>query len=143
MNEIRRHVVVAATATHGENEQGVARREARGSEPCLEARVPALVVRARGELCDVVGRSVGLEVAQLPKVVHCMRRVGCAASDPEDEQASAACSHGGHRACDFLELSGIEGFREIGHLAQIHGRVRIGRAGHDVTRPPARRLRTR
>ena len=101
-NEIRRHVVVAATAAHGENEQGIARREARGSEPGLEARVPALVVRASRELGDVVGRSVGLEVAQLPKVVDCMRRVGCAASNPENEEAALPASHRGERARELI-----------------------------------------
>ena len=54
-----------------------------------ERRVPALVVDARGQLGDVVGRRVGLEAADLAEVVDRVAGVPGRAADAEDEQPSA------------------------------------------------------
>ena len=52
------------------------------------SRLPALVVGPGGQLRDVVGRRVALEVAELAKVVDGVRGVPGAAADAEDEQAA-------------------------------------------------------
>ena len=81
-NEVHRDVVRAAPAADREDEDRVPRGDARGPEPRVEARLPALVVRPSRDLGDVVGRRIRLEVAQLPEVVDRMRRVCRTASYP-------------------------------------------------------------
>ena len=71
----------------------VARAEARDLEPLGEAGVPALVVHARGQLGDVVGRRVGLEAADLAEVVDGVAGVAGRAADAQDEQAPAGVAH--------------------------------------------------
>ena len=59
-------------------------------EPRGEGRLPSLVVGARGELGDVVGRSVALDQAELAKVVDRVGGVPGAAADAKDEQPTTA-----------------------------------------------------
>ena len=67
---LTRYAALGVAAADREDEQPVA--GSRGASPASQAakrRVPALVVDARGQLGDVVGRRVRLEAAQLAEVV--------------------------------------------------------------------------
>ena len=92
-HQVHRDVLLAVAAADREDEQRVARAEARDLEPLGEARVPALVVHARGQLGDVVGRRVGLEAADLAEVVDRVAGVAGRAADAEDEEAPARVAH--------------------------------------------------
>ncbi len=78
------------------------------AKPLGEARVPPLVVHARRQLADVVGRRVGLEPAQLSEVVDRVARVAGAAADAEDEEAAPASAHGGEPVGHGLDAGGVE-----------------------------------
>ena len=54
-----------------------------------KTRRPALVVGARGQLRDVVGRRVGLDAGDLAEVVDRVRGMRRAAADAEDEEPAA------------------------------------------------------
>ena len=55
-----------------------------------KTRRPALVVGARGQLGDVVGRRVALDAGDLAEIVDGVRAVAGAAADAEEEQPAAA-----------------------------------------------------
>ena len=54
-----------------------------------KTRRPALVVGARGQLGDVVGRRVALDADDLAEIVHRVRAVAGAAADAEEEEPAA------------------------------------------------------
>jgi len=107
-HEVHRDVLLAVAAAHGEDEDGVARREARDLEPLGEARVPALVVDARRELGDVVRGRVGLEAADLAEVVDGVARVTRRAAHAEDEEAPARVARRAQPDGDGLDRGGVE-----------------------------------
>ena len=63
-----------------------------GFEPCREDRIPPLVVGARRQLRDIVDGAVGLDPAQLAKVIDGVTAIGRAAPNPEQKQAALALS---------------------------------------------------
>ena len=107
-HEVHRHVLLAVAAADREDEQRVARAQARALEPLGEAGVPALVVDPRGELGDVVGRGVGLEAADLPEVVDGVAGVTRRAADAEDEEAAAAVAHAREALGERLDRGDVE-----------------------------------
>ena len=120
-DEVDRHVVSAAPSTDGEDEDGVAGGEPRGSEPRVEARLPPLVVRPRRQLRDVVGRRVRLELAQLPEVVDGMGRVRRATPDPEDEEPAVPCPHLRERLRQRVHRGRVDGLHDLADLTQVDG----------------------
>ncbi len=100
-----------------------ARREPRSHS--REDGVPALVVGARGELGDVVGRRVGLEPAQLAEVVDRVARVARRAADAEDEQPPAALADGGEARGDRLDRVAVERRRDPAGLVEVARRRNV------------------
>ena len=66
-NDVDRHVLLAAAASHREDQHAVARRDARPLEPAGEAGVPAFVICPGGEFRDVICRRVASKPHSLRK----------------------------------------------------------------------------
>ena len=90
----------------------VGRRSREPVQPLGEGGVPALVVGPGGQLRDVVGRRVGLEVADLAEVVDRVRGVAGRSADAEDEQPAAAIADGREADGDRLDRVGVERFED-------------------------------
>jgi hypothetical protein len=113
--------VRAAPSADREDEQRVAGREPRDLEPRVEARLPPLVVRPRRELCDVVGRCIRLEAAELAEVVDRVRGVRRAAPDPEDEEPSLPVPHVRERLGERVHRGRVDGPHDLADLTQVDG----------------------
>ena len=70
--------------------------------------VPALVVDARGQLGDVVGRRVGLEAAELAEVVDGVAGVPGRAAHAEDEEPAAVVAHRAQAVGDRVDGACVE-----------------------------------
>jgi hypothetical protein len=131
VDEVERHLWFARAPADAEHEHGVAVGQAARAQVLVERRLPALVVRARGQLGDVVGRRVGLEVADLAEVVDGVRGVPRAAADPEDEESPAAVADRGQPDAIASMSSCRELPRDVRDLGQeplgvAHGRYSNG-----------------
>ena len=78
-------IFLGAAAANRKNTQHVARLEPADFEPLHKDGCPAFVVGARGQLGDVIGRRVGLDAGQLPKIIDGVRAVGGAAADAQEK----------------------------------------------------------
>ncbi len=94
-HEIHGHVFLDVPTADGEHEQRIPSVDARALQPLREGALPSVVVDARGELGDVVGRRVRLEMADLAEVVDRVARVTRGAADTEDEETAAGIACGG------------------------------------------------
>ena len=65
--------------------------------------VPSLVVGARGKLRDVVDRAIGLDSAELAKVIDGVAAVRRAAADAEQKQPSPAVAQPVKLGCEGLD----------------------------------------
>ena len=74
-------------------------------KPPRKHGVPALVVGTGGELRNIVNRAIGLDPAELAKVVDGMTAVGRAAADADQEQASFAIPQPVEFGCQILDRS--------------------------------------
>ena len=83
-------VFFEVAAADGENEERVLLVEPAALEPLGEDAFPALVVGARGQLGNVVGRRVAFQPGDLAEIVDRVRCIGRAAADAQDEKPAAA-----------------------------------------------------
>ena len=122
--------------------------ELAGLEPGRKYGVPSLVVGARGELRDVVDRAIGLDPAELAKVVDRMAAIGRAAADADQEQASLALPQAiklGGQSLDRRErdlLTNLRGRSEEG-FRMVHTRApRLWRNSLNCLPHPVRHLKS-
>src|SRR5262249_407111 len=102
-----------------EDEDGVARRDARPFQPGREGPVPALVVDPGRELGHVVGGRVGLEAAELAKVVDGVTGVRRRAADAQDEQPALAVADLGQAAGQPFDVAPVQRPDERLRLGQV------------------------
>jgi hypothetical protein len=86
------------------------------AQPLHEDARPALVVRARGQLGDVVGGGIGLNARDLAEVVHRVGRVGRAAADAQHEEAPAVLPHGAKLGDAFLAVGRVDLGHDLGRF---------------------------
>ena len=99
-DQIRADVLLEAAAPDRQHEHHVFRLQAAPLEPGRKHRLPAFVVRAGGQLRDVIDRRIRLDGGDLPEVVDGMRAVRSAATHAQEEQTASTPTkvgkHGGH-----------------------------------------------
>src|SRR5262249_3833711 len=88
LDDIGANVPLSVATTDREHKNRVLLVESAGVEPCGEHRVPALVVGACGEFGDIVGRTIGLDAAELTEVVDRVTAVAGAAPYSDQKQPS-------------------------------------------------------
>src|SRR5207248_11355976 len=82
-------VALGVAAADREDQQRIIGAESADLEPAGKHRVPPLVIRARGQLGNVVDSRIGLDVAELAEVVDRVAAIAGAAADAEQEKAPA------------------------------------------------------
>ena len=117
-DQVDRHLTLLASTADREHEHPVAVVEPRAPEPLHEGGVPAFVVGPGRELAHVVGRGVGLEVAQLAEVVHGVRGVPGRSAHPQDEQAPASVADLGQAGGARLDRGGVDGRQDLDRLLE-------------------------
>src|SRR5439155_440270 len=78
----------------------------------------------RGQFRHVVDRRVGLDAAELPEIVDGMAAVGCAPSDPEQEEPASPGSEGKQPVHQSLDDIAVQLVQDLSGLPQILSRVR-------------------
>ena len=124
VDDVHGHPVLARAAADREDEQGVLAAEPRRLQPGPERALPAVVVRPRGELGDVVRRRVALDLAQLAEVVDRMRGVTRAAACPEHEQPATAVAERRQSPCHGIDRVDVKRRRQLGDGCEVAVRVR-------------------
>ena len=92
LDDIRTDIALGIAATDGIDQDRVFLVELADFKPPRKDGVPALVVGTGGEFRNIVDRAIGLDPAELAKVVDGVAAVGRAAADADQEQASFAIS---------------------------------------------------
>ena len=105
VNDVGADFALGITAADGIDQDCVLVAEMTGVEPPCKDRIPSLVVGAGGKLRDVVDRAIGLDAAELSKVVDGVAAVGGAAADADQEQASFTISQPVEFGCQILDRS--------------------------------------
>ena len=88
------------------HEHRVVGAEPRAFEPARQRGLPAVVVHARGQLADVVGRRVRLEAAELAEVVDRVAGMAGGSADAEHEETSASVSRPRQTGRDAVDRVG-------------------------------------
>jgi hypothetical protein len=88
-------------------------------EPLHEHAGPAVVVGAGGEFRDVVGGRVNFEAGDFPEIVHGVGGVGGAATDAEDEEATATVADADEFLRALFDGDGIKLGDDFGGLFEM------------------------
>src|SRR5262245_3925438 len=118
-NEVGADLPVAISSAHREHEDDVGSRETTPSEPRGEHRLPALVIRPRGELSHVVCWAVGFKARDLSKVVDGMRGVRGTAPDTQEKQTASATPPFDEDRHNALDHVAIEFGGDLSRLSEI------------------------
>jgi hypothetical protein len=105
LNDVGADLALGIPAADGIDQDSVLVTEMTGIEPRRKHRVPSFVVGARGKLRDVVDRAIGLDAAELAKVVDGVAAVGSAAADADQKQPSPAVAQPIKFGCEGLDGS--------------------------------------
>src|SRR5262245_32444776 len=80
-DQVGTDVLLEVSASNGEHQDRVLGLGVAGLEPFREDRVPTLVIGAGGQFRDIVSGCIGLDVAQLTKIVDSMAAIPCASAN--------------------------------------------------------------
>ncbi len=130
VDEVDRDAVLTGPASDAEHQERVPGGEPGDRQPFRVRRVPAVVVGARCQLRDIVGRRVALHPAELAEVVDRVRCVPGTSSDAEDEEPSPILTHLGQAIGHGVQLSGIDRAGQVGRGLQVASSMRA----HDPVR---------
>ena len=108
-NDIRGHAFGLVAATNREDQQRILCGQPRSTQPFGEGGVPTLIVDAGGQLRDIVGRRIGLDIADLAKVVDRVGRMPGRSAHPDDEQPASPFPQGREPARHVLNPLGVDG----------------------------------
>lgn len=124
-DQIRRNVFLQVAATYGKHEERILAVESRSAEPFHEHPRPTFVVRSRREFRHVVGWCVALESCDLAEVVDCVRCVGRASANAEDEQSATSRAELNQLLNTAFALRRIGALRYTCHLRKMLRRIRL------------------
>src|SRR5215471_4714543 len=92
-DQVRAYVALLVSSTHRQNKDCVIPAQAATEQPIAVRCLPAVIVDARGEFGDIIGRRVALDAGELAEIVDRMRSVGCAATNAKKEKPAPALPH--------------------------------------------------
>jgi len=118
-HEIGADVLLKIAAAYRKDHHHIAGVQAAAAQPVSKRRLPAIVVNARRQLRDIIGRRVGFNAADFAKVVDRMRSVPGTAADSQNKQSPASvtqCRQPFNHARNCVEIDAAEDFCGFGNI---------------------------
>jgi hypothetical protein len=117
-DKIDAYIALSIAATHRKYQNGILVIGPTALQPFGKNGLPSLIIYARGELRDVVGRRISFDIAKLAEVIHRMAGIASTTAHSEDEKPASAIPHCGDAGGHLVDNISIEAPTNVGCLLQ-------------------------
>ena len=119
MNDIGADVALRVSAANREHQNRVFFADSARAQPRGEHRRPTLVIGSSGQFRNIVNRGIGLDTAELAKVINRVATVRRASTDPKKKQTPSTAPHINQFIGDALDRLMIDIGRDPRDLVEI------------------------